>query len=850
MRADENQASAMPQFWAAPASEILNILKAAPEGLTASEAESRLKQVGANTLKKSGNSSAIILFLMQFKSPLTLLLIAAATLSLIMSDRTDALIIFVIIFISSILSFWQERGAANASAKLLQMVQIRCRVRRDGTETEIPSENVVPGDIVILTAGDIVPGDARILESEQLYMDEAAFTGESFPVEKTPGILPPDIPLAGRSNMVLMGSHVISGSSVVVVTATGRRTEFGKISSRLATRAPESDFERGIRRFGYMLMEITLLLVLVIFAVNVLLNKPVLDSLLFSLAIAVGLTPQLLPAIVTINLSKGARAMAEKKVIVKRLASIENFGSMNILCSDKTGTITAGKVTVNNIIGVDGKPSDKAGYFAYLNASLQKGFHNPIDEAISLRYSGEKSNAGIITEIPYDFVRKRLTIFTEVTGARIAITKGAFNKIKEVCTSVELSGGKITPIEFHIDEMVERYEQLSASGFRTLGIAYKHSDTEDFKISDESEMVFLGFITLYDPLKPDVIQTVHELSDLGVSLKIITGDNELVARNLMSQMGINEPKVITGLQMRTLSDEAFLNQALTAHVFAEVEPNQKERIILALKKSGQVVGFMGDGINDAPALHAADVGISVDSAVDVAKEAAEIVLLSSDLHVLKNGISAGRETFANTLKYIFMATSANFGNMFSMAGASLFLPFLPLLPKQILLTNLLTDFPEMTIAGDRVDAVSVAKPMRWDLRFIKRFMIVFGIISSVFDYLTFAVLLIFLKANEQLFQTGWFVESVISATLIVLVVRTRLPFFRSLPGKYLAIVTGLVIAFVLFIPFSPLLSLFDFTHLPPVFFGWMVLIIAGYVFVAEYAKKLFYKHYHASTRLR
>ena len=833
-------------FWSKSGSEILNELLVSADGLTSTEATDRLKKYGANTFKGKGRSSAFLLFLMQFKSPLTLLLLAAATLSLLMSDRTDALIVFIIVFVSSILGFWQERGAANAVTQLLKMVQIRCRVKRDGNEVEIAVEEVVPGDMVMLSAGDIVPGDAAIIDSKELFMDEAAFTGESFPVEKNPGRLSGDTPISKRTNTVLMGSHVISGTALVAVVATGRQTEFGKISSRLAVKPPESDFERGIRRFGYMLMEITLLLVLIIFATNVLLHKPVLDSLLFSLALAVGLTPQLLPAIVTINLSKGARAMAAKKVIVKRLSSIENFGSMTILCSDKTGTITAGKVHVNNVEGIDGTVSPKAYHYAWLNSSLQRGFRNPIDEAICESYDGERKTADVIAEIPYDFIRKRLTVYVDLASGKTAITKGAFSKVMEICSAAEVADGKVEPMELHREEIERRFEQLSVSGFRTLGLAYKVSGASHFKQENENGMVFLGFITLFDPLKPDAVQTVDELNKLGVSLKIITGDNELVAKNLVEQMGVQNPVLITGKQMASMSDAAFRQQAIAAHVFAEVEPNQKERIIFALKKSGQVVGFMGDGINDAPALHAADVGISVDTAVDVAKEAAEIVLLSPDLHVLKNGISEGRKTFANTMKYVFMATSANFGNMFSMAGASLFLPFLPLLPKQILLTNLLTDFPEMTIAGDRVDAVSVAKPMRWDLNFIKRFMVVFGLISSIFDYLTFGALLYFMKADEHVFQTGWFVESVVSATLIVLVVRTRLPFFRSLPGKWLLLATSLIVVFVLFIPFAPFMKVFGFTHLPPVFFVWMALIVTGYVFTAELAKKWFYKHTESS----
>lgn len=832
--------NSLDTFWSLTSKDIFTSLQSSDKGLSDEEASIRLKNYGRNTLKSTSKVSAFLLFLLQFKSPLTLLLIIAAGLSLGLGDQTDAIIIFVIILASSVLGFWQEKGAANAVAKLLQMVQIKCRVLRNGNEIEIPVEKVVPGDIAILTAGDVIPGDSLIIESKELYADEAAFTGETFPVEKSAGIVEAGAPLAKRNNTLYMGAHVISGTAKVVIVKTGKYTEFGKISTRLLSKPPETDFEKGIRHFGYMLMEITLVLVVIIFGINVFLHKPVLDSFLFSLALAVGLTPQLLPAIITINLSKGATNMAKLKVIVKRLSSIENFGSMNILCSDKTGTITAGKVNIKGASGIDGNTSEKTMQYAWLNASKQKGFHNPIDEAICNNYNGNKITVAEQAEIPYDFIRKRLTVQLDINGSMIAITKGAFKNILEVCSFAENGKGEIVPLASIKAEIIKQYEQFSNNGYRTLGVAYKNSNEKDFTREDETDMIFLGFISLYDPPKNGVQQTIDNLKKAGVSLKIITGDNALVADSLAKQVGLMDATIITGSQMRQMSEAAFMQQAQTAHIFAEVEPNQKERIILALKKAGNVVGFMGDGINDAPALHAADVGISVDSAVDVAKEAADIVLLDQDLEVLEAGIVEGRKTFANTMKYIFMATSANFGNMFSMAGASLFLPFLPLLPKQILLTNLLTDLPEMTIASDRVDDISVATPHKWDIRFIKKFMIIFGLISSVFDYITFGVLIYLFKADEHLFQTAWFLESVISATLIVLVVRTRLSFFKSLPGKYLTIATLFVIAFVLIMLFTPMAPLFNFVKLPLAFYGWMVLIISGYIITAELAKKWFY----------
>ena len=834
--------NSLEKFWSLQPEDAFKIVSSSDKGLSGDKAKAQLKKYGANSFKAQSRSSSFILFLVQFKNPITILLIAAALLSMGLGDFSDAFIILFIILVSSSLGFWQEKGAANAVAELLKMVQIKCRIVRDEKEIELPVENVVPGDIIVLSAGDVIPADCLLLESEELFIDEAAFTGETFPVEKNIGVVVADAALAKRTNALFMGSHVISGKARALVIETGKQTEFGKISDRLRLKNPETDFEKGIRQFGYLLMEITLVLVLVIFAINILLHKPVLDSFLFSLALAVGLTPQLLPAIISVNLSVGARAMAKQQVIVKRLASIENFGCMNILCSDKTGTITDGKVTLKDALDLEGNHSNKTLQYAWLNATMQQGFKNPIDAAIRSSYQGNVDGFTVQSEIPYDFNRKRLTIQVKNEKENIAITKGALNAILDICDTAETASGQVIPMKDKSGSINEEYKKLSAEGFRVLGVAYKKGNIDkNFTKADEDKMIFLGFITLFDPPKKDVLKTIQGLNNLGVQLKLITGDNELAAASLAKQIGIENPLILTGPQIRNMSDRALFKQAPVTNIFAEVEPNQKERIILFLQKSGNVVGFMGDGINDAPALHAADVGISVDTAVDVAKEAADIILLNQDLNVLITGIVAGRKTFSNTMKYIFMATSANFGNMFSMAGASLFLPFLPLLPKQILFMNLLTDFPQMAIATDKVDAIAVDKPHRWNIKFIKRFMITFGLLSCVFDYLTFGVLLFLMKEDEKIFQTGWFVESVISATLIVLVVRTRLAFFKSLPGKYLSIATSMIVLFVLVLPLMPFAGLFGFVRLPLSFYGWMLLIVAVYVFFAEKLKQWFYR---------
>ena len=772
-----------PAFWSLSTTEILQQLQTTKEGLTEDEARQRLARYGSNLLKPPKRSDVLTLLLAQFKSPIILILFFATGLSFVLHDPVDALIILAIVLASGLLGFWQERGATNAVAKLLAIVQIKAVVLRDGGSKEIPVEEIVPGDIVVLNAGDIVPGDCLIQDSKDLFVDEATLTGETYPVEKAVVVLSAETPLAQRTNSLWMGTHVVSGSGKALVIRTGKETEFGQVSERLTLRPQETDFEHGVRQFGYFLMEVTLVLVVAIFAINVYLARPVLDSFLFSLALAVGLTPQLLPAIISINLAHGAKRMAQEKVIVKRLASIENFGSMNVICADKTGTLTEGVVHLQSALDLAGAPSEKVLLYAYLNAFYETGFTNPIDEAIRIRRQFDLSGYQKQDEIPYDFLRKRLSILVSHDDTQLMVTKGALANVLAACSSAETEGG-IVDIHAVREPIQKHFEEYSHKGFRTLGVAYRNMKTGSrINKDDEAGMTFLGFLVLFDPPKPSMIETIGSLKNLGVSLKIITGDNHLVAANVSQQIGLAETKIITGPDLLQMSDGALLKQVVDVDVFAEIEPNQKERIILALRKAGNVVGYMGDGINDASALHAADVGISVESAVDVAKDAADIVLLEKELGVLVQGVREGRTTFANTLKYVFMATSANFGNMFSMAGVSLFLPFLPLLPKQILLTNLLTDFPEMTIATDRVDSEMVDYPRRWDIKAIRKFMITFGLVSSVFDYLTFGVLLLILQATRDQFRTGWFLESVISASLIVLVIRTRKPFLQKSTWK-------------------------------------------------------------------
>src|SRR5450759_1915941 len=829
-------------FWSIPIPELLKSLQTTEDGLTTNEAKIRLKTYGENRLKPQKRSDAFSLLIGQFKSPIIIILLFATGLSLFLHNVVDASIILAIVIISGLLGFWQEHGASNAVEKLLAIVQIKVSVFRDGNKQEIPVEDVIPGDIVILSAGDIVPGDCLLIESKDLFVDEAMLTGETYPVEKDVSVLPADTALSKRTNALWMGTHIVSGNAKALITLTGKNTEFGKVSERLKLKPQETEFEHGIRRFGYFLGEVTLVLVVLIFAINVYLHRPVLESFLFSLALAVGLTPQLLPAIISINLAHGAKKMAQKKVIVKRLASIENFGSMNVICSDKTGTLTEGTVQVESALDMNGDANEKVFLFAYLNAFYETGFTNPIDEAILNYHKIDLSEYRKQDEIPYDFLRKRLSIAVTHGDAHLMVTKGALTNILDVCSSAETNEGNIVEIASMQDQIQKYFAEFSNQGFRTLGIAYKNMPSESLiNKSDEADMTFLGFLTLFDPPKANITDTIASLKKLGVSLKIITGDNHLVAASLSKKMGLSDTKIITGSELRQMSDDALLRHVGVVDVFAEIEPNQKERIIIAMRKAGNVVGYMGDGINDASALHAADVGISVDTAADVARDAADIVLLEKDLGVLVEGVREGRTTFANTLKYVFMATSANFGNMFSMAGVSLFIPFLPLLPKQILLTNLLTDFPEMTIATDNVDEQMIDYPRRWDIKAIRKFMITFGLVSSVFDYLTFGLLLLVLHANEGQFRTGWFLESVISASVIVLVIRSRKPFFRSKPAKYLVLATLSTIVATVALPYTPLGEILGFERLPFPFLVLIGMIVLAYIASAEIVKRVFYK---------
>lgn len=831
-------------YWSQTIETALKTLNTSSQGLKSVDTEQLLKEYGPNRIYSKESLTPFKLLLSQFKSPIMLILLVAVVISAFLQDWTDALIIVLIVLGSALLSFFQENSASHAAEKLKQQLTFTSKVLRDGQVVALPTEKIFPGDIVQLSAGNLIPADGLVLDANDFFVNQAVLTGETFPIEKSPGQSPENANLQNRNNVVFMGTSVRSGSATVLVARTGRQTEFGKIADRLNLRPPETEFESGIKRLGFLLTEVMLILVIGIFFFSVLLKKPVFDSLLFSIALAVGLTPQLLPAIININLSKGSQQMGKRGVIVRRLESIENFGSMDILCTDKTGTLTEGVIQLNAAVDLKGLPSEEVQLYAWLNASMQTGITNPLDDAIiSLQHPGAEIYSKV-DEIPYDFIRKRLTIVTRSnTDKVLMITKGALQNVLAVCNRVEVDGN-LQPLDTDNLALInQKFENWSQQGFRVLGIATRTIDTTqvDFHNQDEHDMSFLGFLLFLDPPKVGIKETIEGLEALGVRLKIITGDNKLVSQHISQAIGLTDNRLITGDELNNTSDEALLHIVENYSIFAEVDPNEKERIILALKKRGHVVGYMGDGINDAPSLHSADVGISVANAVDIAKEAADLVLLKQDLNVLKEGILQGRKTFANTLKYIFMATSANFGNMFSMAGASLFLPFLPMLPKQVLMINFLTDLPEMTIANDNVDEVVIEAPRRMDIKFIRRFMFVFGTLSSVFDYATFFLLMYVMKSNQQIFQTGWFIESILSASFVVFAVRTRLPFLRSKPSKAMVFMTILVAAITIGIPYSPVGPLLGFVPLPLHYLALILGIVILYFIAAELTKRWFYR---------
>ncbi|KPK70169.1 magnesium-translocating P-type ATPase [candidate division TA06 bacterium SM23_40] len=830
-------------YWAEPAANLLSALGSAPEGLSSAEGSLRLAQFGSNRLETRTEGGPFRTFLAKFKDPIVLILLFATLVSAGTGEWIDAAIILAIVLGSATLSFFQEYNAGNAAARLREQISLKATVLRDGQSRTLAADEVVPGDVVVLSAGTLIPADGVLLEATDFYVNQAVLTGETFPVEKTPGVAVQTAGLPERTNCVFKGTSVRSGTAKALIVRTGAATAFGQVAKRLTVRPPETEFERGIRRLGYLLTWVMFILVLAVFAINVFFHKSVLDSLLFSVALAVGLTPQMLPAIISILLSKGSQHMAASGVIVRRAESIENFGSMDVLCTDKTGTLTVGVVRLDGALDVQGHPSTEVYRGAYLNAHFETGLANPLDEAVLAAGEPDISGFAKVGEVPYDFVRKRLSIVVRHgEGAPMLLTKGAVENVLAVCASVQ-NGDAPEPLDDAGREAIRRrYAEWSRQGFRVLGVAMRDVPEQSrYTRSDEQEMSFRGFLLFFDPPKPGVKDAIADMADRGVTLKIITGDNHHVALHVAEAVGFRVTRVLTGAEMASMSDEALWHSVDRANLFTEVDPNEKERIILALKKSGHVVGYMGDGINDAPALHAADVGISVDTAVDVAREAADFVLLRQDLGVLREGIETGRATFANTLKYVFTTISANFGNMFSMAGASLFLPFLPMLPLQILLINFLTDFPSLNIAGDSVDRELVDRPRRWDIALIRRFMVTFGLTSSLFDYLTIGLLILLFKVGEQQFHTSWLLVSVLTELFVILIIRTQKPFYRSRPGRMLLATTLIVAVVTLMLPYLPFNRLLGLVPLPLPILLALAGVTALYLVVSEVVKHFFYR---------
>lgn len=826
-----------------PLQKLFAQLESSEQGLTGSEASQRLDKYGPNDMTGLKHTSSVIQFLRLFLNPLIAILLVASVVSAILGDPVDASIIVVIVLLSNILNFVQTSRSQNSVEKLRADVAPTASVLRDGTWLELPRRELVPGDIVRLAAGDLVPADARLVQATDLHVQQAALTGESLPTEKSAGDDGDATEsFADARNSVFLGTSVVSGLGSALITATGRNTAFGDIAVRLASRAPETEFERGIKSFGLLIMQTVFFLVIFIVLVGIIGHHQPFETVLFAISLAVGLTPEFLPMITTVTLGQGALRMAKQKVIVKHLESIQNFGSIDTLCSDKTGTLTSGETKLEGYLDLSDTPSERVLLFGYLNSTYQTGIKSPLDEAIIRHGTPASDGYSKIGEIPFDFERRCLSVVLQHEEEHLLIIKGAPERVLALCTEYESNGERKTLASMS-DEMhatyANRYRDLSSQGYRVLAVAYRtlpQQETYNNKV-DERSLVLIGFLTFADPPKAGVAQVLQALKNDGVQVKVLTGDNELVTRHVCELVGIESSRIVLGSELEHMTDPALAQVAEEVHVFARVSPAQKNRIILALKSRKHVVGYMGDGINDAPSLHAADVGISVSTGVDVAKDAADIILLEQNLQVLHNGIIEGRKAFGNVIKYLLMGTSSNFGNMFSMAGAYVFLPFLPMLPAQILLNTFLYNLSQVTIPTDNVDASYVRKPQHWDIKLIRRFMLFIGPVSSIFDFLTFFIMLRVFHAGAALFHTGWFVESLATQTLVLFSIRTAGNPLRSRPSLPLTLTTLLIVALGFVLPYTPLAGPLGFTPLPALYFLFLAGMIVGYLLLVELVKR-------------
>jgi Mg2+-importing ATPase len=806
-------------------------------GLAPEEAMARLEQFGPNEPASTRHHSSLSDLFHVFANPLVLILVIAAILSAFAGDAVDAAIIGVIVLLSGAIEFTQTYQSQRAIEQLRDRVAPTATVLRGGEWKEIRRCDVVPGDIIRLSAGDLVPADACLLIARDLHVQQAALTGESLPVDKEASGEPASTKADAR-NMVFLGTSIVSGTATAEVVATGARTAFGDIAARLAARAEETAFDRGLRNFSQLLAHTVLFLVLFLVIVSIARHRDTLQSLMFAVALAVGLTPEFLPMITSVTLSKGAIAMARKKVIVKHLSSIQNLGSLDVLCSDKTGTLTTGTVSLDRSLDPFGNPSPRPLELAYLNSKFETGIRSPLDVVILHKFPPKKDDYTKCDEVPFDFERRRLSVVVECQSQRILIAKGALEGILPLLSGYELEG-KAKPIEVDDARRIQQTShELNSQGFRSLAVAYAEVPVRDhYSVADERNLTLAGFLTFSDKILPDASEVLASLKQDGVEVKVISGDNDRVTGNVCAQVGIESGDIVTGDELDRTTDPALAHVAEEGRAFARISPVQKNRILLALKHHGHAVGFMGDGINDAPSLHAADVGISVPSAADVAREAADVILVEPGLRVLHEGIIEGRKAFGNVMKYLLMGTSSNFGNVLSMAAASLFLPFLPMLPTQILLNNLLYDVGQLTIPTDNVDETYLEKPQRWDISLIRNFMVFIGPISSLFDFLTFFVLLHFLHSSEAQFHTGWFVESLATQTLVLFVIRTSKNPFHSRPSGPLIATCLSVVAIGIYLPFSPLAGVLGFTPLPGSYFAFVFVATGAYLSLVEAAKR-------------
>lgn len=839
------------------ADDALQDLKTRHTGLTEDEAAALLREYGPNIATSEKKATLLSHLWGNIRNPLVILLVVLGVISYLTGDLRSAIVIGVMVLLGVVLRFFQEVRADNAAQALKAMVSTTATVIRDGEIKEIELHELVPGDIVKLSAGDLVPADLRILTAKDLFLNQAALTGEALPVEKTPAPAreSDDNPLE-MNDLIFQGSNVETGSGEALVINTGSQTYFGSLAASITQERQLTDFDKGINQFTWLMIGLMAVLVPLVFVLNGLGKHNWLEAFLFALAVAVGLTPEMLPMIVTVNLSKGAISMSKKKVIVRRLNAIQNFGAMDILCTDKTGTITQGKIILERHLDVTGKTSEKTLEYGYLNSYFQTGLKNLLDVAVLKHSDLENSliksqNVLKIEEIPFDFERRRMSVVVDFPNDKqhVLICKGAVEEINSLCNSVEIDG-KVVPCTEEIGaNLLQITRRLNLDGLRVIAIAYRrfpNKHSSDYLISDESEMTLLGFLAFLDPPKESASQALRDLHRDAVRVKILTGDNDLVTVNICRQVGLSADNILLGSAIEAMNDAELTLKAEEATIFAKLSPHHKERIIRALQKGGHVVGFMGDGINDAPALKASDVGISVNSAVDIAKESSDIILLENSLLVLHQGVLEGRRVFGNIIKYIKMAASSNFGNMFSMLGASIFLPFLPMLPIQILTNNLLYDFSQTTIPTDEVDREWTIRPRKWQIGQLRRFILYMGPISSIFDYATFFIMLYVFNCwhNPVLFHTAWFVESVFTQTLIIHVIRTnKIPFIQSRASWPLTATTFLVVLFAIWLPYSPLANLLGFVPLPPLYWLALLGLMLGYILLSQLVKNWFVRRF-------